>query len=204
MFGQDIAREGTGRPITQNFVKFSPEDKNVVLFDSRGLEAGMQFNEFLQDTLDYFLHFEEDLESKSHLKSNQNKEKPCDALEAKIHVVWYVINAASARFQDFEERICREMFCKLPIVFVLNKSDISSPEQLGDLRKVLESMKLPNCVGIVETVTKKHAQAVPVSKCPQCEATELLITTKLKMVICEVCGEQTPFTTPKGMERVVQ
>ena len=205
MFGKDIAKAGTGRPITQNITKFSPEDKKIVLFDSRGLEAGMHFEDFLHDTLNYFENNEKDLEAPSkRLRKKQTEGEGLNALEAKLHLVWYVVNAASARFQDFEEKLCRELFYKLPIIFVLNKSDACTSEQLENLRKVIENMELPNCVGIAETVTSKHAQATPVAKCPQCESDELIITTKLKMAICENCGAQTPFKVPNGLERVVQ
>jgi len=202
VFGSEIAKEGAGRPITQNFTKYCPDKQPIVLFDSKGLEAGMQFDEFLLSTREFFHNNEEDIGAK-HLPEEFRDD--ASGLEKRVHLVWYVVNAAGARFQDFEERICRELFGRLPIIFILNKCDISTREQLDKLREVLEAMELPNCIGIKESVTAKFNSPIPPACCSKCKSVEdLVVINRAKMAICENCGEQTPFTSPSGLNDVIQ
>merc|ERR1712137_92998 len=202
VFGSELAKEGAGRPITQHFTKYSPENKPVILYDSKGLEAGMQFEEFLNSTLDFFENNEEDI-GNVHLPKAYRED--ATGLEKRVHLVWYVVNAAGARFQDFEERICRELFGRLPIIFILNKCDISTPEQLESLRVILEGLKLPNCVGIVQAVTVKFNKPLPPVACGNCKNVEdLVIINRSKIGICEACCQQTPFASPFGLDPVLQ
>lgn len=202
IFGSEIAKEGAGRPITQNFTKYTPDNQPVVLFDSKGLEAGMQFEEFLQATLEFFKANEKDIGS-NHLPKHF-RDNP-QGLEKKVHLVWYVVNGAAARFQDFEERICRELFGRLPIIFILNKSDISSQEQRDSLRKVIEDMELPHCFGITETVTSKYEKPEPIKICPNCKTSDdLVIMNRTKKVLCQSCGVETPFQNPTGLTNLLE
>ena len=139
--------------ITQNFTKYCPDTQPIVLYDSKGLEVGMQFDEFKQSTLEFFAKNEDDVHE-THL--NKNYEGGAEGLEKKVHLVWYVINAASGRVEDFEEKVCRELFGRLPIIFLLNKADIATEEQKASLRDVVNEMELPNCLGVFDCVTSKY------------------------------------------------
>ena len=39
-----------------------------------------------------------------------------------------MINGAGSRIQPFEEEICRTLFADTPLIFLVNKADISSDE----------------------------------------------------------------------------
>merc|ERR1712137_25029 len=202
VFGSELAKEGAGRPITQHFTKYSPENKPVILYDSKGLEAGMQFEEFLNSTLDFFENNEEDI-GNVHLPKAYRED--ATGLEKRVHLVWYVVNAAVARFQNFEERICRELFGHLPVIFILNKSDISTRDQLDTLKTVIENMELPNCIAILEAVTTKFDKPIPPKECSKCgEVEDLVIMKRAKLGLCQVCNAQTPFSTCKGLDEVLQ
>ena len=120
IFGQRLAQEGAGVPITTHFKRYAPDDGNVVIYDSRGLEHG-NTELFISDTRTFF----ETL-------------APQDA----INVVWYVINGAGSRVQPFEEEVCRTLFANIPLMFLVNKADISSDEDRAILRQTLVQLGL--------------------------------------------------------------
>ncbi len=88
IFDIELAKTGAGLPITQGFCRFPPEGSDevspVVIYDSPGYEATKEaawVNNVLQ-----FLG-----------------EKKAKGIEEQIHLVWYVINASSARVEEFEK-----------------------------------------------------------------------------------------------------
>lgn len=113
----------------------------------------------------------------------------------------YVINSAGSRIMSFEEDIFRSLFSVLPIIFLMNKSDISSDEDRAILRANLEKMALPNCIGflncyfpflhtrIFETVSGHHFPMLNVTKCPSCGSDDLNIRKKQRVATCESCSK---------------
>lgn len=105
----------------------------VVIYDSKGLEHG-HFEDFIEETNDFF---------DSHQISERGES--ADA----IHVIWlalcvapphtirYIINSAHSRFEPFEETICRKLFNHVPVLFILNKADISSLSDRARLREII-------------------------------------------------------------------
>ena len=47
VFGEKFARVGSGEPVTKHLSRYAPSDKQVVVFDTRGLEHGAHV-EFMQ------------------------------------------------------------------------------------------------------------------------------------------------------------
>jgi GTP-binding protein EngB required for normal cell division len=169
IFGRQLAQEGAGEPITTHFTRYAPEDADVAIYDSRGLEHG-NIDAFIATTRAFF----DELRKGSSIT---------DA----VHVVWYVINGAGSRIQPFEEEICRTLFANLPIIFLINKADISSDEDRAILRKTLIALNLPSCVGIFDTVSGNHAPLLNVTKCPKCGSDDLNIRKKKGIATCEAC-----------------
>lgn len=187
IFGCSMAAEGTGKPITQNFQKFERDDKAVVVYDSKGLETG-NIDEFVEQTQGFF---------EEHRYTKKKKAENC------IHVIWYVINSASCRIQPSEERLWREVFNTAPLVFILNKSDISSEEDRATLREVIEGMNLPNLVGIYNCRTQKFAHAVAPPKCLNCGSDDLMVRAKKKMWKCGDCDQDGTMVYTTGLEEVI-
>lgn len=52
----------------------------------------------------------------------------------------YIINSAHSRFEPFEETICRQLFNKVPLLFILNKADLSSKEDRDGLREIIKDV----------------------------------------------------------------
>ena len=189
MFGEEIAKEGAGKPITQHFQKFEPENIPIILYDSKGLEVGLSMDTLVKSTREYFT------------KCNNGVAENC--IENQVDLVWYIVNSAAARFQDFEQQICTELFKNIPIIFILNKSDISTVAQRKALRHVIRDMELTNCIGIHNAITQKYVAAVP-SHCENCRSRDLLISQKLKRATCEDCGHQFSTIRPSGLDKIVQ
>jgi len=186
VFRSKIAQTGSGKPITQHFTKYDHENSPIVLYDSRGLEHG-QHEQFMSETREFF---------EEHSASMKG-----DTRQA-VHVVWYIINAASARFQDFEEMICRTVFNNVPIIFIINKADLVDRKDLEHLRVVLEDLKLPNCIAVLETVSSDHAK-LQVDSCPKCKSEDLAVNTKKRRALCENCGNTFYVEVKTGLEEVV-
>ncbi len=120
-FGEQLAKVGVGKPITQNIESFSCDSVPVVLFDTKGYEIGSDKEKaFIKDVIDYAIDFKT-----SH-----------DA----IHIAWYCIQASGGRITDFDiSTIQKIQQTGLPIAIVLTKSDLISDEDAEDLRKVLKN-----------------------------------------------------------------
>ncbi len=40
LFGQEVAKAGIGKPVTQHLEKYVDEEKGLILWDTKGIEAG--------------------------------------------------------------------------------------------------------------------------------------------------------------------
>jgi len=91
-----------------------------------------------------------------------------------------------------------------PIIFILNKKDISNDEDRQTLRRVIEDMHIENCLGIFETIgdSRKHTRAV--ERCSKCDSEEITIKPKKGVCICDSCNHITVLTVESGLESVVK
>lgn len=86
VFGKELAKSGTGQPITQNLVKYKSDKKGLVLWDTKGIEAKNYDGTHGQLKQDIEKAFEKAKVSLDH------KEMP--------HVAWLCIKEGSGRVQD--------------------------------------------------------------------------------------------------------
>ncbi len=169
VFGVPLAEIGEGKPITQQYTKFSGPESPVVIYDSKGIEHGYVETGFVADTRKFF----KKLRSESELQKH-------------IHVVWYVLDLTQARFQPFEAQFCRELLKDIPIIFVLNKADAVSDEVRDIMIKVISDHQLPNAIGIYPTVA--NCKNFDSKTCPSCGS--LKIRKRLKAGTCTImCKE---------------
>eukprot|EP01128_Nolandella_sp_AFSM9_P000600 TRINITY_DN1074_c0_g1_i2.p1 TRINITY_DN1074_c0_g1~~TRINITY_DN1074_c0_g1_i2.p1 ORF type:complete len:648 (+),score=116.23 TRINITY_DN1074_c0_g1_i2:68-1945(+) len=188
LFGKDVAATGTGVPITQHFTKYEDDDLRVVIYDSKGLEHG-QFENFIDTTNDFF----DEHKIGTHGESR-------DA----IHVVWYIVNSAHSRFEPFEEHLCRELFNRAPLMFLLNKADISTKDDRERFRAMINDLKLPNCVGVYDTVARKHSpQLLAIDRCPNCGNDDVLIRKKKMQMICPECDYSESLKQSNGLDDMI-
>lgn len=136
IFGQNIARSGTGKPITQTIDKYEDKDSKVVIFDSKGYEIGSeQEKSFINDVLGFC-------------------QKETDPKHT-IHIAWYLIQSSGSRITDFDlDAIKRIKDLKTPVAVVFTKSDTVNEEDTRALRKII-SDSLPG-IPCFEVTTKDN------------------------------------------------
>jgi GTP-binding protein EngB required for normal cell division len=188
MFGKKLARTGTGVPITQHFTRYNSDRDQIVIYDSKGLEHG-EHHEFINTTKNFF--------NKHQVVGEVTNP---DA----IHVVWYIINSAHSRFESFEEQICRSLFNNLPIIFILNKADISTEEDRSNIRNIITNMKLSNCVGVFDVMADPTNRDKDIEKCSKCGSDDIVLRKKVSQMNCLDCGHSESSLKDNGLKRLVE
>ncbi|OIJ16317.1 hypothetical protein BKP35_04335 [Anaerobacillus arseniciselenatis] len=122
VFGKDWAATGVGRSVTKNTQAYEDEDLSLVLFDTKGYEIGSEEQKnYLKEIVEYAI---------------LNRSIP----EKSIHLVWYCIQATSARFLDFDERIIKTLKDNnIPVAVVFTKCDLVSRDDLDMLRSTVHN-----------------------------------------------------------------
>lgn len=171
VFGTSAVKTGTGTPITQHFERIELPNRPVVLYDAKGLEHG---------------HHDEYI---SNMRSFFEKQIGMEQQDS-IHVIWYVINSANSRIQVFEEILLREVFQNIPIIVILNKADISTPESRKALRDIINGLGLKNLLGVYDVTAHKSdlQSSATIEVCTRCQSQNISIKPKQKTWECEDCG----------------
>jgi uncharacterized protein (DUF697 family)/GTP-binding protein EngB required for normal cell division len=87
IFGENVAKEGSGKPITRGMHKYEPKNIPVVLIDTEGYEIsenGADVSNFRKNII-------------PKIEEYQNKE-----LKKQIHIAWYCISISNNRITDFD------------------------------------------------------------------------------------------------------
>jgi predicted GTPase len=85
VFDKDIAKIGTGRPITQEIQQYTKDDCPITIYDTPGLELNQnQANKVKQDVTQI-------IQEKKYLDIKEH-----------IHVIWYCVNGSHERFESVE------------------------------------------------------------------------------------------------------
>lgn len=134
IFGQELADTGAGRPITSDFKLYSDFNIPLMIFDSAGWEGGNDNHIEYQKTMRDFLKTERE----------------------RLRVIWYAVDAPSARFTEHDAAVIQDVFGKLPVMILLTKSDIASEEQLLEMMKAILEARLKNVFAVVELTTNTH------------------------------------------------
>jgi small GTP-binding protein len=127
IFGADIAKTGVGNPVTSKTELFVNDTGTLAIYDGAGLEIGEKspFRDIRRRII-------------------RNRTGNTDAL---IHVAWYCVNSSSARLEDGQKKIIRDVAASgIPVLVVLTKvnvrDEIVDPEALA-LADAIEAMDLP-------------------------------------------------------------
>ena len=137
VFRGELARTGSGRPVTQGIEEISKDGHPITIIDSKGLELA-----------DYQKITEELEEFISERSSNHDENKH-------IHAAWICIQEGGARVEDAEIALC-EMLRKedIPVIVAVTKSQFQKGNKFAEDVKDL----LPNA----SAVLKVRAQAAEV------------------------------------------
>lgn len=164
-FGEELAKVGVGKPVTQHIQSFSHESKSVVLFDTKGYEIGSsKEKKFLNEVVEYATKF----------KSSNSP----------IHIAWYCIQASSARIVNFDISIIKQIQqTGLPIAIVLTKADLLNEEEAKKLRATITKV-LPQ-IEIFETTIKNELNNLQLTELCQWSVDNLPDGLKLSFIAAQ-------------------
>lgn len=105
VFGREVARTGTGRPVTEDLVEYVSEVPPLRILDTRGFEAG---DGIAFDKVD------------AELAKRRAQGDPA----AHIHVAWLCVLSASNRFEPAHEKFIQRLAEReIPCVIALTQAD---------------------------------------------------------------------------------
>lgn len=150
VFGREIAKTGTGRPVTPGSCLYVTDSGILGIYDNRGLEIGDDSEQILTD-----------------LKSAVDKNRHLDE-SLHIHAAWYCVHGRGGRFEpaeaDFVAAVAR---MGIPVIVVLtqtaHRNGTSHPDSVKLLTHI-EELQLPIASGRPVAVcalpdpTKGHEQ----------------------------------------------
>jgi len=104
IFGQEVAKVGTGKPITQHCESYTIGNSPITIYDSKGIETGEQNLKDLNEIYD--------------LISRQNASNNPDLY---IHICWYCVSAEGLRIEPNEISIIKKILDKIPVILVVTQ-----------------------------------------------------------------------------------
>lgn len=127
VFGADLAKTGTGLPVSDAFVRYPKsldEKPLVIVYDSAGYE------------MDKAWRFRNDV-----VKFIQQK-KALNNIEEQIHLVWYVIHAGLKRFEHFDAEIIAVLRSeRVPVIIVLSQADLARSAEVAKMEETIAAYK---------------------------------------------------------------
>lgn len=87
---------------------------------------------------------------------------------------------------SYSTRCHREVFAPTPVVFVLNKADIASADQIHCVREAVERERFANSCGVVHTVSARKNWAQ--NWCSRCFSDDVTFRKAGNQLRCEQCG----------------
>jgi uncharacterized protein (DUF697 family)/GTP-binding protein EngB required for normal cell division len=135
VFGANLAATGAGKPITRYYQRYANE--HIVLFDTPGWEPGEAGQTaFYADTQAFLRQY--------------RTTTPTDH----IHLVWYALDAPSARFTEFDSRLISGLLRNYPVFLVLTKCDVAREDQKQAIIVAAHAARLPNLVRIAQVAAQ--------------------------------------------------
>lgn len=129
IFGREVAKTGTGPPITTGLNYYQHPDGILGLYDSQGFETG---------------HAGDAVLAGIERIVNESRTQP---IERQIHAAWYVVRWSDRRFEPAQAQFVRKLATMVPVIFVLSQVPVTADGRVhGDaleLAAFIESYQLP-------------------------------------------------------------
>lgn len=103
VFGENLAKTGVGKPVTQNCREYTKEGSFFNLIDTKGFELE---------------NYDEILNQMKGLIEARKTQDPA----THIHLAWFCINSVGNRFEDAEIHFVNELGAMIPVIVVLTQS----------------------------------------------------------------------------------
>lgn len=135
VFRENLAKTGIGKPVTEHINMITKEGVPLYLFDTRGIELTEKAQEEVR------------LEILKEINNREKSENPND----RIHCIWYIVNAASNRIEEFESVWIKSLSKRVPVIIVLTQSfDSEASEELEKYIKKLNT----GAVDVIRVIAK--------------------------------------------------
>ena len=181
--GQEVAKVDEGEPVTQKIQEYRSPKYPLTIYDSKGLELE-EFEKIKEETISFI--------------QNKNSSENADDY---IHLVWLCVARNSARFEDAEINLAKEL-TKLPavgVIVVLTKCDSpNDPLTKEFLEKAKEAFQ--GCTVLRTRVEQKdHDDDGNLIKTKPDWGIDELIDTSLKLI---PDSQKQAFTAALKVQRV--
>lgn len=121
VFGDDIAKTGQGKPVTDHVEEYYFDGSSVRLWDTVGLEIDKVKTE----------HSIREIKDVINKRAATKNEFDC------VHAIWYCINSGGNRYQDGEIRFIKSLHdLKVPFIIVLTQC-IDDQDQIDHFEKII-------------------------------------------------------------------
>lgn len=165
IFGKDMAKVGTGKPVTDRIESYSSPDSFINIFDTMGYET--KYEGSAADESDKF--------EKSVLAEIEQRKKR--SLQDQIHIIWYCISITNHRVFDYDAEKIRSLNkAGITLFLVFTKCDEDSEDNHGrgftaeSFRKTLEGYGLSG-IKCFETAAKgEHSFELDALLVASCDA----------------------------------
>ena len=124
VFREDLADTGIGTPVTQHLRRITKSGVPLTIYDTKGLELDREIQQVIEREI---------LGEIDRLIRMNDKENF-------IHMIWYCINSASRRIEDFEIEWIRAFSERIPVIVVLTQS---FGKDFKILEKYIQDLNLP-------------------------------------------------------------
>lgn len=126
VFGQKIAKTGTGRPVTQELKEITVPNYPLRIYDTVGLELNEDQQKRVKDDIINLI-------SEKSFSGN---------IDSQIHCIWYCVNGSSSRFEIEEENFVKQLATEanIPVIVVVTQA---IGKRAKDLQKCIDEMNLP-------------------------------------------------------------
>lgn len=145
IFGEDLAKTGTGKPVTQEVHLYQNDSRPLRIYDTKGLE------------LDNAKDISDEIKNKILAKKNGTKS------DEMIGVIWYTVAANAGRIEQTEIDFINELVnsnIDVPVIIVLTKAD--NRAEFIPLQEAIEAENL-DIDGIVKVLAKPQEMHHPIT-----------------------------------------
>ena len=125
VFGEDLAATGIGDPVTDTITRYESEDSPIVIYDTVGFE----------------LSEKKQRESIDQVRKLIDAKLMSDDPAEHIHMLWYCVQAPSARFEEFEKDFVRQAAQSMPVIIVLTKCTDDFRQAAEDFRQSIAASR---------------------------------------------------------------
>lgn len=118
IFGEELAKTGTGKPVTDSIKCFESEDTSVRIYDSMGYETKDDGDKRFVDEVIGLVK---------------------DSYQKEINIIWYCISTLSSRVTDYDLKTINAFLeANIPLAVLFTKADKTDDETVAEMRKVIQ------------------------------------------------------------------